>query len=109
MLKRAKIEDPGIIRKGNALPMLVPDGWTSRGGIERKPNLCSEIFGVNWTAVSPDGQSSLLIFPTEGWQASTKPIQSDCRNAGFQTTGDYLAARIQQMYPGAKILGYTPR
>ena len=109
VLKRAKITDPGVIRKGNALTVLVPDGWTTKGGIESKNDFCSEFFGVNWTAASPDGQSTFLIFPTEGWQASNTPLQSTCMNASFQSTGDYLAARIQYMYPGAKILGYTPR
>lgn len=109
ILKRATITDPGVIAKGAAMTVLVPDGWQSRGTIETKPNMCSEIFGVNWTATSPDGKSSLFIFPTEGWAASNTGIASDCMAASFQSTGDYLAARIAYMYPGAKITKYTPR
>lgn len=109
VLKRATIKDPGVIANGAAMTLLIPDGWQTRGGIETKPNMCSEIFGVNWTATSPDGRSSLFIFPTEGWAASTTGIASDCMNASFQTTADYLAARIRYFYPGAQITGFTTR
>jgi len=109
VLKRATITDTGVIAKGAAMTLLVPDGWQTRGGIETKPNMCSEIFGVNWTATAPDGKSSLFIFPTEGWAASNTGIASDCMAASFQSTGDYLAARIAYMYPRAKITKYTPR
>lgn len=109
VLKRERITDPGVIRKGNALTILVPEGWTTKGTIEAKPDLCSEIFGVNWTATAPDGAATLFIFPTEGWQASTTPIASQCMSATFQTTADYLAARIQRQFPGARITGFTPR
>ncbi len=109
VLKRASITDPGVIARGNAMTLLIPEGWTGKGAVEPKPNLCSEIFGVNWTATSPDGGSSFFIFPTEGWQASTTPLSSNCMSASFQTTADYLAARIRHFYPGAKITGFTPR
>jgi hypothetical protein len=109
VLKRASITDPGVIARMNAMTVLIPDGWTSQGGIERQPNLCAEIFGVNWVATSPDGNSAVFIFPTEGWAASTTPVGSPCMNAEFQTTADYLAARIQLAYPGAVITGFTPR
>lgn len=95
ILKRATITDPGVIAKGAAMTVLVPDGWQSRGTVETKPNMCSEIFGVNWTATSPDGKSSLFIFPTEGWAASNTGIASDCMAASFQSTGDYLVPDIQ--------------
>lgn len=109
VLKRATITDSGIIRKGNAMTVLIPEGWTSQGGIEGKRNFCSEIFGVNWTATSPDGKSTVSIFPTDGWQASNTMLQTECMRADFQSSGDYLAARIAYIFPGARITNYKPR
>ena len=109
VLTRAVIRDPGVILKSDAMTILVPKDWNTQGGIESKPNMCSEIFGVNWAATSPDGKSSLFIFPTDGWMASTTPMSSDCMRAAFQSSADYLAARISYVYPGARIRNYVPR
>lgn len=109
VLKRASIPDPGVVARRDAMTVLIPEGWTTQGGVEPKSDLCSEFFGVNWAATSPDGRSTLFIFPTEGWLASNMPVSSQCMIASFQTTADYLAARIRHFYPGAAITGFTPR
>lgn len=110
ILNKVSIADPGIIlQTKTAMTVLVPEGWKTQGAIEGKPNLCSEIFGVNWQATSPDGRSSVFIFPTDGWMASTTPMNTDCAYGAYESSGDYLAARIRHFYPGARITGYTPR
>ena len=69
VLKRASIPDPGVIAQRNAMTVLIPEGWTTKGGVEAKTNLCSEIFGVNWTATAPDGpaQASERMTSPAAW------------------------------------------
>jgi hypothetical protein len=109
VLSRTKIKDPGVIAQMNALNILVPKDWTTRGGLVPRRDQCSEIFGVDWSANSPDGKSSVFIFPTEGWQASNTLLQPMCPRAEFQNAQQYLSARVGQMFPGARIETYQPR
>lgn len=108
-LGRAVIPDPGVIAQGPALSALVPLGWRSQGGVVGPGSACSEPYLVNWTAVSPDGRSALGIFPTEIWQWSTYPMQSDCPNWVLRSAREYLQAKAQQLFPGARPLDYRDR
>ena len=109
VLQRAIIRDPGVIAPLDALTILVPDGWTTQGGIVQQRDRCSDIFGVDWSATSPDGASSIFIFPTEGWQASTTPMNATCPPATFTSAEQYLSARVQASFPNARITAYRPR
>ncbi len=109
ILQRGVIPDPGIIGQGPAFYVMLPAGWTGRGGVEVSQRLCAEPFGVNWSAASPDGRSSVAIFPTEVWQSSNTGLQSDCTPAAYTNVRDYLATRAGQMFPGARVLDYRQR
>lgn len=109
VLQRAVISDPGVIAPIDALTVLVPKGWETKGGIVRQRDMCSDVFGVDWSATSPDGASSLFIFPTEGWQATTTPTNATCPYATFTSAEQYLSARVQASFPGVRITGYRPR
>lgn len=109
VLQRVVIPDPGVIAPMTALTALVPEGWRTRGGVVPARDLCSDPFGVDWTATSPDGRSSLAIFPTESWQWSNTDIQSNCPPGAFATVRDYLAAHLQRSVPGARILDFRER
>jgi len=109
VLSRTQIEDPGVIAQMNALNILVPKDWTTQGGLVPSRDQCSEIFGVDWSARSPDGKSTVFIFPTEGWQATNTMIQLMCPRAEFQSAQQYLSARVGQMFPGARIENYRAR
>ena len=108
-LGRIVIPDPGVIAQGPALSALIPLGWRSEGGVTAPRGGCSEPYLVNWTAVSADGRSALGIFPTEIWQWSTYPIQSPCPNWVLRSAREYLQAKAQQLFPGARALDYRDR
>ena len=93
VLRRAVIPDPGVVGRGPAMYVMLPESWTGRGGVELSQQACNEPFGVNWSASSPDGASSVAIFPAEIWQWSTYDMQSQCPRSDHKNIRDYLAAR----------------
>lgn len=110
VLQRAAINDPGVIAPGAALTGVIPAGWSAAGGVVAPQSyMCSEPYLIDWRATSPDGRSSLAIFPTDGWQWSTTPMPPNCRTAELRSARDYLAARIAATVPGARILDYRER
>jgi len=109
ILQRGVIPDPGVVGRGPAMYVMLPQGWTGRGGVEPYNEPCAEPFGVNWSAFSPDGAMSVAIFPTDVWQWSTFGMQSECKSAGYANVRDYLAAKAGEMFPGARILDYRQR
>lgn len=109
VLQRVAVEDPGVIARGPALRGLVPAGWRVEGGITPGGAACSEPYLVNWRAVSPDGASTVSLFPTEGWQWSNTQIQSDCKTGDFTNIRDYLSARAAAVAPGARVLDFRNR
>ncbi|MDZ7632124.1 MAG: hypothetical protein U5K74_12470 [Gemmatimonadaceae bacterium] len=109
MLQRVKIPDPGVIAATTAMTALIPAGWTSTGGVIATGGPCQEPYAVNWSASSPDGASTIAIFPTEVWQSSNTGLQSDCQRGDFATVRDYLEARVQRDFEGARVLEYRDR
>ena len=109
VLHRAAVFDPGVIGQGPAFYVLLPQGWSGRGGVELMQRTCAEPFGVNWSASSPDGRMSVAIFPTEVWQSSNTLGPTDCPNWNYSNARDYLSARAAQMFQGARILDYRAR
>lgn len=109
ILQRSAIPDPGVIGRGPAMYVMLPVGWVGHGGVEVYQGLCSEPFGVNWSASSPDGGASVAIFPAEIWQWSNSGIPSDCTRGDHTNIRDYLAAKAAQMFPGARVLDYRQR
>lgn len=109
MLQRVAIPDPGIIAQGTAMTALVPEGWTTNGGVVPQGGACDEPYGVNWSATSPDGASMISIFPTEVWQASNTSIQSNCHPGNYSSAREYLAARVQRAFANAQIIEYRDR
>jgi hypothetical protein len=109
LLRRVSIPDPGVIAQGTALTALVPDGWQARGGVIAARGLCAEPFAVDWSVISPDGRSSLAIFPTEIWQWSNTSMHSDCEPGAFTNVREYLEARVRRALPGARILDFRER
>jgi hypothetical protein len=109
MLQQVTIPDPGVIKAGPALRVLVPDGWRASGGVLATRDPCGEPFVVEWSATSPDGRSSIGIVPTETWQWSSTPVNSQCQPGAHTTVRDYLVARVQRGVPGARILDFRER
>jgi hypothetical protein len=109
VLQRSVIPDPGVIGQGPAMYVMLPLGWRGQGGVQMYRRPCAEPFGVNWSASSPDGRSSVAIFPTELWQWSNTGTPTDCPPGSHANIRDYLAHRAAQMFPGARVLDYRAR
>lgn len=109
LLQRVAIEDPGIITQGTALTALLPVGWRTTGGVVAGSGPCDLPYAVDWTATSPDGASTLSIFPTESWQAATYGAAGGCPPGDFTTVRAYLLARLHRLHPDAQLLDYRER
>jgi hypothetical protein len=109
MLQRVSIDDPGVITPGPAMSVLVPMGWRTTGGVTSGGGSCSEAYAVNWQAASPDGQSTVSIFPTEVWVGSNTTSVPGCMRAAFGSAREYLEARVQRAFQGVRLLDYRER
>lgn len=109
MLQRMSIDDPGVIAAMPAMTVLAPLGWRSTGGVVAKPGACSEGYAVNWQAISPDGRSSISIFPTEVWSSANTTGSGGCVDAAFSGAREYLEAYVQRAFPDARIMDYRDR
>jgi hypothetical protein len=109
MLQRVTIMDPGIIAPTTALTALVPHGWTTRGGIIPGASVCDEPYGVDWSATSPDGLSTIAILPTESWQTTNNELPNLCRDGSFSTARAFLEAWLTKAFPEAQEIAYRDR
>jgi hypothetical protein len=109
ILARMSIDDPGVIAAMPAMSVLAPVGWRSAGGVTSLSGPCSEPFVVDWQAISPDGKSSIAIFPTEVWSAANTTGNGVCLAASFSSSREYLESWVQRHYPDARIIDYRER
>ena len=109
MLQRVSIDDPGVIAAMPAMSVLVPMGWRGMGGVVATSGTCSEPYAVDWQATSPDGRSSVSIFPTEVWASSNTTGIGGCIPATFSSAREYLEAHVQRRFPDARIIEYRDR
>ena len=109
MLQRVSIDDPGVIAPMPAMSVLVPIGWRGTGGVVPTGSACSGPYAVNWRAVSPDGLSTISIFPTEVWSWANTTGSGDCLRAKFANAREYLETYVQRTFPGATIIDYRDR
>lgn len=109
MLQRANIDDPGVIAAMPAMSVLIPMGWRSSGGVVAGSGTCSTAYAVNWQATSPDGRSSISIFPTEVWSLANTTGSGGCLPAAFANAREYLESYVQRNFPDARILDYRDR
>jgi hypothetical protein len=109
LLQRVAVPDGGVIAQGPALHGLIPEGWRAEGGVRAAPHPCSEPALFDWRATSPDGRSTVAMFPTEVWQWSNTAAPSDCPKGEAATVRDYISARIAAVHPGARVLDFRHR
>ncbi len=109
MLQRVSIDDPGVIAAMPAMSVLVPMGWRSTGGVVAGRGTCDGPYAVNWQAVSPDGQSTVSIFPTEVWSWANTTGSGDCLRAKFANAREYLETYVERSFPGARVIDYRER
>ena len=109
MLQRMSIDDPGVIAAMPAMFVLAPAGWRSTGGVTSTSGPCSESYVVDWQATSPDGKSSISIFPTEVWSSANTTGSGGCIPAAFSSAREYLQSWVQRRFADARIIDYRDR
>jgi hypothetical protein len=87
----------------------VPMGWRSTGGVVAGSGPCPGAYAVNWQGISPDGKSSIAIFPTEVWSSANTTDAGACMPAAFSSAREYLDSYVQRVFSGARILDYRDR
>ncbi|NWG47313.1 MAG: hypothetical protein HXY25_12315 [Alphaproteobacteria bacterium] len=113
-VQRVDIIDPnGFEKPLVASTILVPMGWRSAGGVVWNPNTPCGGAGYNfdWQAGAPDGSSGVQILPMRQWMwdSAGYSAMSSCPSARIRRVADFLAALVQEIRPGARILDFRPR
>lgn len=112
-LHPVQIMDPnGFERPMPAATILIPPDWRARGGVVWTPqSACGPGYTINWSAASPDGSTSVAIFPGRTWSANNfgAPQSDGCPTSSINSVRAYLESVAQQARPGARILDYRPR
>ena len=113
-LQKTAIEDPaGFQQPITALTLEIPQNWQPRGAVSwnRGVECVSNMFSVDWTAISPDGLQAFSILPRLTWQVSSATIVEmyPCPAAPMRSAREYLQALVNNARPGARVLSYRER
>lgn len=112
-LERAAIIDgTGFERPMIAATLFKPFGWKESGGIVwGNPHGCTQGWGVNWTAESPDGQRGIAVLPQQGWEQNSegRSVNFDCPLMQLNGVEDYLREVLKNFNPDAGSVQYRPR
>jgi hypothetical protein len=114
-LEPSIIADPyGQEQPVTAATLFIPQGWRTRGGVQwAREYGCTFGFATSWSAVSPDGQSSIRVLPHDGWDYNDAPnpnaVRASCRKSNVRELRPYLQTVIARTWPGATLSGYRPR
>ncbi len=90
----------------------IPAGWQSGGGITWNTGTpCfSNQMQVNWSAIGPDSLTAVALLPGFNWQVQgTQNPENPCPVAPFRGARDFLAAHVQKLRPGMRIVEYRER
>ncbi|WP_295428068.1 hypothetical protein [uncultured Thiodictyon sp.] len=112
--ERAVIVDAGGFEQPLAASTLfIPHGWVTQGGVRWGSEfICTNGYNIDWSAASPDGLTTIAIFPQEKWELNNYgagPSTPGCASAPYTTTKDYLQSVAQRRRPDARILDYRRR
>jgi hypothetical protein len=107
------IDHNGFERPMVSGTLLVPRGWSTRGGVQWKVGVgCNGGgFNVDFGAAAPDGSAGFAILPIEDWAWSSMGSVggAGCRIARISSVRDYLADLVERRRPGARILDFRER
>lgn len=107
------LDATGFEQPMGAATLFVPHGWRTTGGVVwGQQHMCTNGYGIEWQATSPDGTSSIAILPSEGWQSNNYGAPSatpGCKLAPYTSTRQYLESVAQRLRPGARVLDFRVR
>ncbi len=112
-LQRAVVIDPsGFGQATPAATLFVPHGWRSTGGVEwNLQHTCTNGFAMNWSAVSADATSGVVLWPQQGWEHNGYGTTSrpGCTVAGHADALSFLNAVVASSLPSARVLHRASR
>ncbi len=108
LLKRYRVIDPGgFSQPVEAASFLLPDGWTSEGGVSWNTTRClSDMVQLSFRAVSPDNNYELLVLPTTQFDWVNNAQMMDALRRGGYGSGCAIAepmdaaTYIRKVMPG---------
>lgn len=108
LLKRYRIVDPsGFSQPVEAVSFLLPEGWTSEGGVNWNTTKClSDMVQLSFHAVSPDNKYELFVLPTTQFDWVNNAQMMDALRRGGYGSGCTIAepmdaaSYIRQVLPG---------
>lgn len=107
------VDATGFEQPIGAATLFIPHGWRPTGGVVwGNQYMCTNGYGIEWRATSPDGASSIAILPSEGWHSNNYGAQSatpGCKLAPYTTTRQYLESLAQRLRPGSRVLDFRVR
>ena len=90
-----------------AATLFVPDGWTREGGVAwGNQHSCTNGYGLNWRATSPDGASGIAVLPHQGWEWNSTggAMKHGCQLLQIDSAESYLRAIVRETMPTARVL-----
>lgn len=103
----------GFDRPMTALSLDVPAGWRTDGGVrwERNVECVGNMYGIAWSATSPDGRHAFSILPKLTWQVASAGIveMNPCPAAPIESARAYLENVARNARPGSRVLSYRDR
>lgn len=105
------IDRQGFEKPMVAATIMVPAGWQQEAAVEwNLRQRCTRPHALRLRARASDGSAAIELAPGEGWgQTSHGAPVSDCPQATWRDTREYLSAWVQRNRPGARWLDYRLR
>lgn len=107
------LDATGFEQPMGAATLFIPHGWRTEGGIVwGQEYMCTNGYGFQWRATSPDGSSSIAILPSERWESNNygAPASSPgCKLASYANVRQYLESLAQRLRPGVRVLDFRVR
>lgn len=115
-MERVQIMDP--VAFGQPMPAMaidVPQGWTTRGGVEwdRNVECIGNTHAFRWSAASPDGLHEVTLLPKLSWQVESAPggvvALNPCAAAPMATGRQFLEYLAAKARPNSRVVSYRDR
>ncbi len=107
------LDATGFAQPMAAATLFIPHGWRTTGGVFWAQEFgCTNGYNFGWSATSPDGLTSMAVWPQAAWEANTSGTPSTrpgCPLLNINTIRGYLEGLVQQMVPGARALDFRER
>lgn len=109
----AIVDATGFEQPMAASTLFLPYGWQTHGGVFwGREFLCTNGYAFDWTAISPDGSTTIAILPQQRWETNNygaPPSTPGCQSAPFTNVRLYLENLARQWRADARVLDFRQR